>query len=51
MRKQRPGDARSPIVVNVVPGGEMHQYWTGDRITKATMVFRWMVYYNAAETR
>jgi len=51
MLKQRPGDARSPIVVNVVPGGEMHQYWTGDRITKATMVFRWMVYYNAAETR
>ena len=51
MRNQTPGDARSPLVVNAVPGGEMHEYWTGDRITKATMVFRWMVYYNAAETR
>ena len=48
---QRPGDASSSVVVDCAPGGSMYQYFSGDASTKATAVFRWMVYYNAAETR
>jgi hypothetical protein len=48
---QRPGDARSSVVVDCSPGGSMYQYFSGDALTKATIVFRWMVYYNAAESR
>jgi hypothetical protein len=29
----------------------MYRYFTGDAVTKATMVFRWMVVYNAAQSR
>ncbi len=48
---QRPGDASSSLVVDCAPGGSMYQYFSGDRITKATIVFRWMVTYHAAATR
>jgi hypothetical protein len=48
---QRPGDARSSLVVTGSPGGSMYQYYTGDSVTDATMVFRWLVYYNALQTR
>jgi hypothetical protein len=48
---QRPGDASSSVVVDCSPGGSMYRYFTGDAVTEATMVFRWMVVYNAAETR
>ena len=48
---QRPGDASSSLVVDAAPGGSMYQYWSGDRTAKATLVFRWMVVYHAAETR
>jgi hypothetical protein len=48
---QRPGDASSSVVVDCSPGGSMYQYFSGDALTKATIVFRWMVYYNAAESR
>lgn len=48
---QRPGDARSSVVVDCSPGGSMYQYFSGDALTKATIVFRWMVVYNAAESR
>jgi len=48
---QRPGDAKSKLVVDCAPGGNMYPYFTGDAVTKATMVFRWMVVYNAAQTR
>jgi hypothetical protein len=51
MRGQRPGDASSSVVVDCSPGGSMYRYFSGDAVTKATKVFRWMVYYNAAETR
>ena len=51
IRNQRPGDASSSLVVDAAPGGSMYQYWSGDRTTKATLVFRWMVTYHAAETR
>ena len=51
MSRQRPGDASSSLVVDCSPGGSMYQYFSGDAVTEATMVFRWMVYYNAAESR
>jgi hypothetical protein len=48
---QRPGDASSSVVVDCSPGGSMYRYFRGDAVTEATMVFRWIVVYNAAETR
>lgn len=48
---QRPGDASSSVVVTCSPGGSMYRYFSGDAVTEATMVFRWMVYYNAQQTR
>ena len=51
MSGQRPGDASSSLVVDCSPGGSMYRYFTGDAVTEATMVFRWMVYYNALESR
>ena len=48
---QRPGDARSSLVVDCSPGGSMYRYFSGDAVTKATIVFRWMVYYNALPSR
>ena len=51
MNGQHPGDASSSVVVDCSPGGSMYRYFSGDAVTEATMVFRWMVYYNAAESR
>jgi hypothetical protein len=48
---QRPGDASSSVVVDCAPGGSMYRYFTGDAVSEATMVFRWIVVYNAAQTR
>ena len=48
---QTRGDARSSLVVTCAPGGSMYGYFSGDAVTKATEVFRWMVVYNAAQTR
>jgi len=48
---QRPGDASSSVVVDCSPGGSMYRYFSGDAVTEATMVFRWMVYYNALQSR
>lgn len=48
---QTRGDAKSPLVTTGSPGGSMYQYYSGDAVTKATMVFRWLVYYNALQTR
>jgi hypothetical protein len=48
---QRAGDARSSVVVDSSPGGSMYQYFSGDRQTKATKVFRWVVVYNLAQSR
>jgi mono/diheme cytochrome c family protein len=48
---QRPGDASSSVVVDCSPGGSMYRYFSGDAVSEATMVFRWMVYYNAQQTR
>jgi hypothetical protein len=51
MNRQTPGDASSSLVVTGSPGGSMYQYYSGDAVTKSTMVFRWLVYYNAQQTR
>lgn len=51
MSGQRPGDASSSVVVTCAPGGSMYRYFSGDATTKATLVFRWMVYYNALQSR
>jgi hypothetical protein len=51
MAGQRPGDARSSVVVDCAPGGSMYRYFSGDAVTKSTAVFRWMVVYNGAERR
>jgi hypothetical protein len=51
MNDQRAGDASSSVVVDCAPGGSMYRYFSGDATTKANVVFRWMVYYNAAQTR
>ncbi len=51
MSDQMPGDAKSSVVVDCAPGGSMYRYFSGDATTSATVVFRWMVYYNAAQTR
>lgn len=48
---QTRGDAKSPLVVTGSPGGSMYQYYSGDGVTKSTMVFRWLVYYNGLQTR
>ncbi len=48
---QTRGDGKSSLVVTGSPGGSMYQYYSGDAVTKATMVFRWLVYYNALQTR
>jgi hypothetical protein len=51
LNKQRIGDARSSLVRTCSPGGSMYPYLRGDAVTKSTMIFRWLVYYNAAERR
>ncbi len=51
LQRQRPGDAKSSVVVDCAPGGSMYPYFRGDALTEATLVFRWIVYYNGAETR
>jgi len=48
---QRPGDARSSVVVDCAPGGSMYRYFSGDAVTDATKVFRWMVVYNGMQSR
>ena len=51
MRDQVAGDASKSLVVDCAPGGSMYRYFSGDAVTKSTMVFRWMVYYNALQSR
>ena len=48
---QRPGDASSSVVVDCAPGGSMYRYFTGDAVTQATLVFRWMVVYDGMQSR
>jgi hypothetical protein len=48
---QRPGDASSSVVVDCSPGGSMYRYFSGDAAAEATLVFRWLVVYDGAQTR
>jgi hypothetical protein len=48
---QQAGNAQSSVVVDCAPGGSMYRYFSGDAVTKATEVFRWVVVYNMAQTR
>jgi hypothetical protein len=48
---QRAGDARSSLVVDSSPGGSMYRYFSRDATTRATMIFRWAVVYNFAQSR
>jgi mono/diheme cytochrome c family protein len=51
MRDVRPGDAASKLVVTTQPSGSMYQYFSGNQLQKADLVFNWVVVYNAQETR
>jgi hypothetical protein len=51
LNRQTRGDALSSLVVTGSPGGSMFQYYSGDAVTKSTMVFRWLVYYDALQSR
>ena len=51
MAGQTRGDAKSSLVRTCAPGGSMYQYFRGDAQTSATLLFRWLVYYNGAQTR
>ena len=48
---QRAGDARSSVVVDTAPGGSMYGYFSGDALTKATLVFRWVVANDLLQSR
>ena len=48
---QTPGDAKSSLVRTCAPGGSMYPYFSGNAQTSATLLFRWLVYYNGAQTR
>src|SRR6266540_2813020 len=43
----RPGDAASPLVVETQPLGHMFQYFSGDRLLKSSMVYTWVVEFDA----
>ena len=47
MKDVRPGDAKSPLVVQTQPLGHMFQYFTGDRLAKSSIVYLWVVEYDA----
>jgi hypothetical protein len=51
LNRQTRGDALSSLVVTGSPGGSMFQYYSGDAVTKSTMVFRWLIYYDALQSR
>ena len=47
MRDVRPGDASSPLVVQTQPLGHMFRYFSGDRLAKSSIVYLWIVEYDA----
>lgn len=51
MRAVRPGDASSLLVRDTQPNGSMYRYLSGNRSSKAVMVYDWVVRNNAAEKR
>ncbi|MEZ5420349.1 MAG: hypothetical protein R2708_23830 [Vicinamibacterales bacterium] len=51
LREVRPGDARSRLVTSTQRGGSMYRYWSGNAVSKADLVRRWVVNNNAARDR
>ena len=51
MREVRAGNAASPLVRVAQQGGSMYREWSGDRAAKATLLRRWVVDFQAKETR
>ena len=49
MKDVRPGDPSSPLVVETQPLGHMFQYFSGDRLVKSSLVYTWIVQFDAAE--
>lgn len=50
VKRVRPGDAHSPLVVETQPTGHMYGYFTGDRSVKSSLVYVWVVQYDAQDT-
>jgi hypothetical protein len=47
MKGVRPGDPSSPLVVATQPLGHMFGYFSGDRLIKSSLVYMWVVEYDA----
>ena len=47
MKDVRPGDPSSPLVVATQPLGHMFGYFSGDRLIKSSLVYMWVVEYDA----
>lgn len=50
LKDVRAGDASSPLVVETQPLGHMFVYFSGDRLAKSSLVYLWVVEYDAANT-
>jgi hypothetical protein len=50
MKNVRPGDPSSPLVVATQPLGHMFGYFSGDRLIKSSLVYMWVVEYDADVT-
>lgn len=50
LQRVSPGDARSPLVVETQPTGHMYRYFSGDASAKASLVYVWVVEYDAQDT-
>ncbi|MEP7118022.1 MAG: c-type cytochrome domain-containing protein [Acidobacteriota bacterium] len=51
LRTLQPGNANSLLVLQSRPGGQMYRYWRGDAAAQAELVRRWIVEFQARETR
>jgi hypothetical protein len=47
MKDVRPGDPASPLVVETQPLGHMFGYFSGDKLMKSSLVYMWVVEYEA----
>ena len=50
VQRATPGDAHSPLVVATQPIGHMYGYFSGDRAAKSSLVYVWVVQYDAQES-
>jgi hypothetical protein len=49
MTRVRPGDAKSPLVLQTQPPGAMFGFFSGDRMMKSSLVYTWVVEYDGQE--